>query len=105
MDFTTEAATVRINNNNRFWKWCSGILGALLVTAIVALAGTIKQMEHLKTTQEEMAKDVEANAKWIDDWSNVLRVPERDQRQDSAIEELRRAATEIQRRIAALEGH
>ena len=95
MDFTAEALTV--NHNSRFWKWCSGILGALLVTAVVALAGTIRQMEHLKTTQEEMAKDVEANAQWIDDWSAVLKVPERDQRQDSAIEELRR-------RLAILEG-
>ena len=96
MVFTAEAAAP-INHNNRFWKRCSGILATLFVAAVVALAGTIRQIEHLKTTQEEMAKDVEANAKWIDDWSNVLRVPERDQRQDSAIEELRRRLTTLER--------
>ena len=85
------------NHNNRFWKWVTGVLGVLLVAAVVALAGTIKQIERLETTQELMADAVEVNAQWIRDWYNELRVPERDQRQDSAIEELTR-------RLTALEG-
>lgn len=68
----------------------TGVLGVLLVTAVVALVGTIKQVAHLQTTQELMGKAVAANAQWIRDWYNELRVPERDQRQDSAIEELTR---------------
>lgn len=84
------------HSNGRVWKWCSGVLGILLVAAIVGLVDTIKQIEHLETTQELMGKNVEANAKWIRDWSNVLRVPERDQRQDSNIED-------IMRRVALLE--
>ena len=83
--------------NGRIWKWVSGVLGVLLVTAVVGLVAAIKQMERVATTQESMGKDVEANAQWIRDWSSVLRVPERDQAQDSAIEELRR-------RLALLEG-
>ena len=77
-------------NNQRFWKWFAGVLGILLTTAIIALANTIKQIEHLKTTQELMDKAVAANAQWIRDWYNELRVPERDQRQDSAIKDLTR---------------
>ena len=82
--------------NGRLWKWISGVLSVLLVAAIVGLAGTIKQIEHLETTQELMGKAVEDNAQWIRDWSNVLRVPERDQRQDSNI-------GDIMRRLAILE--
>jgi len=54
-------------NNNRMWKWVSGVLGVLLVTGIIALLGTIKQMENLHTTQLLMGDAVEANAKWIRD--------------------------------------
>ena len=87
----------RNHNQQRFWKWVSGVLGLLLVTSIIALMGTIRQIEHLQTTQLLMGKEVAANAKWIRDWYNKLRVPERDQRQDSAIEELTR-------RLVVLEG-
>ena len=86
------------NYNQRFWKWLTGILGVLLVTAIISLLGMIKQIEHLRTTQESMAKEVDKNAQWIRDWYNELRVPERDQRQDSAIEELTRRLTALEER-------
>ncbi len=89
--------SVERNHNHRFWKWVRGILGVLLVTAVVGLVGTIRQVQHLRTTQDLMGKVVEKNTKWIADWYAVLRVPERDQRQDSAIEELTR-------RLRALEG-
>ena len=51
---------------------------------------TIKQIEKLQTTQEMMIRSIDVNAQWIRDWSTVLRVPERDQRQDSELEELER---------------
>ena len=85
-----EINSVQRNNNQRFWKWLTGVLGVLLVSSIIALVGTIKQIEHMKTTQDLMGKEVDKNAQWIRDWYNELRVPERDQRQDSAIEELTR---------------
>lgn len=84
------------DHNHRFWKWIGGVLSVLLVTAVVALVGTIRQIEHLRTTQELMAKDVAKNTKWIADWSAVLRVPERDQKQDSDIEELKRRLTTLE---------
>jgi len=90
---------VQRNNNQRFWKWVTGVLSILLVTAIIALVGTIRQIEHLETTQELMDKVVAANAQWIRNWYNELRVPERDQRQDSAIEELTRRITVLEERI------
>jgi len=68
------------------------------LSTIVGLIGTIKKIEHLETTQGLMGKDVNANAQWIRDWANVLRVPERDQRQDSAIEELKRRLTALEER-------
>ncbi len=94
-----QADPVQRNNNQRFWKWITGILGVLLVTAIASLVGTIKQIEHLQTTQELMGKAVAANAQWIRDWYNELRVPERDQRQDSAIEELTRRVAVLEEEI------
>lgn len=88
--------SIQHNSNQRFWKWVSGVLSVLLVAAVVALIGTIKQIEHIETTQEAMGKAVAANAQWIRDWYNELRVPERDQRQDSAIEELTRRLTMLE---------
>lgn len=78
------------NNHHRVWKWVSGVLGVLLSVSVVGLVGTIREIVELHTTQVAMGRAVEANAQWIRDWSTVLRVPERDQRQDSAIEDLSR---------------
>ncbi len=86
------------NHNGRFWKWVAGVLGVLLVAAIVGLVASIRKMERVQTTQEIMGKDVATNKKWIADWSAVLKVPERDQRQDSNIEELTRRLTALERR-------
>lgn len=92
-----------INHNHRFWKWVTGILGTLLVVAVVTIAGTIKQIERLQTRQDRMGEDVETNTKWIADWYAVLKVPERDQHQDSAIEELTRQYEEVTRRLRVIE--
>lgn len=90
MDFTAEAATVRINHNSRLWKWCSGILATLLVAAVIALVrgrmDTIRQIEHLRTVQVLMDKElkelkagpVNDHTQWIADWYAVLKVPERE---------------------------
>jgi len=88
----------RHTNNHRFWKWVSGVLGVLLVASVIALIRSDRQITELKTTQIMMGQAVETNAQWIRDWSTVLRVPERDQKQDSNIEEL-------QRRLFVLEKH
>jgi len=108
------------HNNHRFWKRVSGILAiivvaeggllirndrqiALLETKQAAMGETVDTHDHrqiatLETKQVAMGKTVDAHEQWIDDWYNKLQVPERDQRQDSNIEEL-------QRRLFVLEKH
>lgn len=96
------------NHNHRFWKWVTGVLSVLLLTAITGyIRSEIKRDQFEKAVmellvgfgvkQDLMGKRVDKNAQWIVDWSAVLKVPERDQRQDSHIEELTR-------RVTALEG-
>lgn len=90
--------------NGRVWKWVSGVLGVLLVAAIVGLVTSIRKIERVETTQELMGEDVATNTQWIADWSAVLRVPERDQKQDSDIEALKQQGEELKRRLTVLEG-
>lgn len=78
------------HNSSRKLQWLSGILVTLLVAAVIGLVTTIQQIQELRTTQVLMGKDVDVNTEWIADWSAVLKVPERDQKQDSNIEELKR---------------
>ncbi len=91
-----------MNQNHRSWKWITGILGALLVVAITSLISNIRNtavtLEGLQLRQERMGEDVRRNAQWISDWYAVLRVPERDQQQDSAIEDILRRLELIGRR-------
>ncbi len=63
----------------------------------------IRVVGELEVRQERMGEDVAVNARWIADWYAVLRVPERDQSQDSAIEELIRQYEEVTRRLRMLE--
>jgi len=81
----------------------AGILGTLLVAAIITLGSMIRTVGELQVRQRIMGEDVESNARWIADWYSVLRVPERDQSQDSAIEELIRQYEEVSRRLGILE--
>ena len=90
--------------NNHFWKWVAGVLATLLVAAVVSLVSMIRTVGELEVRQRIMGEDVEANADWIADWYSVLRVPERDQRQDSDIEEIVRQYEEVTRRLRILEG-
>lgn len=85
--------------NNRFWKWVSGILAVLLTASITLAFGTLKQIQTIQTIQDAMERDVAENTKWIDDWARVLRVPERDQRQDSDIVELKRRITMVEQEL------
>jgi len=96
--------TAQTSRNNHIWRWAAGVLGTLLVVAVVSLGSMIRTVGELQVRQQIMAEDVEANAKWIVDWSTVLRVPERDQSQDSAIEQLIRQYEEVARRLEILEG-
>jgi len=91
------------NNNNRLWKIASGILASLLVVAVIALINNGQRITELRTTQVLMAVTVDGNAQWIRDWSTVLRVPERDQRQDSAIEELLRRVASLEQMVDEME--
>ncbi len=86
-------------NSSRLWKWISGVLGGLLTVSIIGTISTIRQIEHLQTTQLLMNQAVGVNAQWIRDWSAVLKVPERDQRQDSAIKELERRLDMLEQQI------
>ena len=90
--------TGQTNRNNHLWRWVAGILGTLLVAAVVSLGTMIRTVGELQVRQRIMGEDVEANAQWIADWYAVLRVPERDQQQDSAIEEIIRRLEMIERR-------
>lgn len=92
----------RANHNGRFWRWVAGVLGTLLVAAVVALFSTMRQtgatLVKLDTRQELMNLAVTKNTKWIADWYAVLKVPERDQHQDSAIEENARRIRVLEQR-------
>ena len=90
--------------NNQLWKWVAGVLGTLLVAAVVSLGTMIRTVGELQVRQRIMGEDVAKNAQWIADWYAVLRVPERDQSQDSDIEELTRRYEEVARRLGILEG-
>ncbi len=107
--------TVSGNHNHRFLKWLSTVLGMLLVAAVIALVSTIKQhgvaVAQLQTTVKliveetipAVQKDADKSTKKWEDWAFVLKVPERDQRQDSAIEELTHQHEETARRLRILE--
>ncbi len=86
-------------NNNRLWNWVSGVLCVLLAVSIIGALGTLRQIQKLVTTQVLMGEAVAANAQWIRDWHTVLKVPERDQRQDSDIDELKRRVDTLKREI------
>ena len=92
-------------NNSHFWKWVAGVLGTLLVAAVVSLVSMIRTVGELQVRQRIMSEDVETNTSWIANWYSVLRVPERDQSQDSAIEDRMYRYEEITRRLGILEGH
>lgn len=76
----------------------AGVLGTLLVAAVVSLVSMIRTIGELEVRQQIMSVDVEANAQWIVDWYAVLMVPERNQQQDSAIEEIIRRLEIIESR-------
>ena len=97
------------NHNHRFWKGVIGVLSILLAGAVFGLVRSeikraedlgevLKQMEGLRTTQVLMGQQADKSTTWIEDWSSVLKVPERDQRQDDNIEQHERRLTALERR-------
>lgn len=90
------------NSNGRVWRSVAGVLGTLLVAAVVALFRISAVVGDLKTRQELMGIDVAKNAQWIVDWSTIRKVPERDQHQDDAIEDLEGQNEEIIRRLLGI---
>ena len=106
-------------------KWITPIIGfvvaALLVwfgQAVVSGKGELKAFQatyksdqaayrsDLKSMADDraiMKEGVAANTKWIREWYDTLRVPERDQRQDSAIATLESAVSELKIRLRETE--
>lgn len=83
---------LKMNNSNftQVRKWAVEILLTLIAAFVIWLAYGVNQLsaeiEHVKQLDSRVL-DIET---WIDDWYNILRVPERDQNQDAQILEFRR---------------
>ena len=89
----------RVNHNRRFSKLMSGVLCALLVVADVSLIQMGRAIGELQVRYEDVAK----NTQWIADTLSTAYQSERDQHQDSAIEELTRQYEEAARRLRIIE--
>ena len=81
------------NNLAQLKKWGLGILSAFIIAFVIWLAHSVNQLQGRESTdrqsREKLESRIEKLESWIDDWYNVLRVPERDQKQDSQILEFR----------------
>jgi len=79
-----------VNNNvEQVRKWAVEILMTLLIVFVIWLATGVNQLDAEIARVSQLEQRVEKLEIWIDDWYNVLRVPERDQKQDSQILEFR----------------
>lgn len=91
------------HNSNRKLQLIIGILATLLIPLLVAGAlevlSTFRRIEGMRVTGISTSQLAAENAKWIRDWSGVLRVPERDQKQDSNIEELKRRMEMLENQV------
>jgi len=118
-----------LNNNVKtlisFSKWVAPILGVLVAVLVTWFGSTVwkvdRRVEAFQATYESdqaayihelksmaddrasVRKNVDANSKWIREWYDTLRVPERDQRQDSAIGTLELTMKELKNRIREVE--
>ena len=111
-----------LNNNSKtlasISKWSTQIITVVLAALVIWVGRTVwevdrRQQAGLASYQSDlksmaadrasMKEDVAANSKWIREWYDTLRVPERDQRQDSAIATLELAVTEFKVRLREIE--
>jgi len=82
---------MKINNNfNQIRKWFATIVIGLIIVFVGWLAHGVNQMETSINRANQLEARVVKLESWIDDWLYVLRVPERDQAQDSKLSELER---------------
>ena len=77
------------NNLAQVRKWTVEIFLVLIIAFVIWLARGVNQLGAQVTTTHQLEDRVKKMENWIDDWYNVLRVPERDQKQDSQILEFR----------------
>lgn len=94
------------NHTQRLFKILGCISGAVVlmfVSLVVWTANTISDLDiavaKIKVRQSADSVLVQTHKLWISDWHDVLKVPERDQAQDSGIEDLTRRVDEIERRM------
>lgn len=91
------------NHTNRLFKIITTVLCFLFVSLTLWTANTIRDLViGAATGRVNYSRDsvlVQDHEQWIDDWYDVLKVPERDERQDSGIEDLKRRVEEIERRM------
>ena len=93
--------------NNYFRKTLGAVIVALLVAFLTWQASTTneicKRLARLEIRIAQVENATGINSKWIRDWYNELRVPERDQKQDDAIKGLRSMTSGFDTRLRLLE--
>lgn len=72
------------NNLVQIKKWTVEILIAIILAIVIWLARSAF-IERTNQLEQRVVK----LERWIQDWYNVLKVPERDQNQDAQIQEFR----------------
>ena len=107
-----------LNNNAKalasISKWSTQIIIVVLAAFVLWIGRTVWEIDRrhasykgdlqsMADDRASMKEDVAANSTWIREWYDTLRVPERDQRQDSAIATLELAVTELKVRLREIE--
>ena len=98
---------LKVNNNlNQIRRWRAPaveVLVALITAFVIWLAYGVNQLgasQAAQTSAIEKANQLESRVEemedWVDDWYNILRVPERDENQDAQILEFRRRINRLE---------
>lgn len=72
------------NNLAQIKRWTVEILIGIILAIVIWLA----RSAFIERTNQLEAR-VQKTEQWIEDWYNILKVPERDQNQDAQIQEFR----------------
>ena len=72
------------NNLNQIRKWVLELFMALIIAFVLWLANGVSELKS-----QNLDNRISEMETWVNDWYNVLRVPERDQNQDAQIREFR----------------